>query len=83
MGIDRRSPVRSGPIIKVSEAKHTYAYIEGDWWPFINEHQLSIGETTLGGCRKELTPSNKSDAKLRLTDVARVAAESGNSSGGH
>lgn len=75
LGMDRVSPVRSGPTLEIPEVGHTYAYIEGDWWPFMNEHQVSIGETTLGRCRKELAPSKNSDAKLRLTDVVRIAIE--------
>jgi dipeptidase len=59
-------PVRAG---------HTFGYLEGDWWPFINENQVSIGETTLGGLKKELYPTNDSDAKLRVTDITRIAIE--------
>jgi len=68
-------PVRAGHTIPIPEARHTYAYIEGDWWPLMNEHQVSIGETTLGGLRPELTPSENSDALLKVTDVTRVAVE--------
>jgi dipeptidase len=68
-------PVRSGPVISIPEIDHTYAYVEGDWWPLMNEHQVSFGETTLGGCRKELATSKNSDAILKLTDVTKIAAE--------
>jgi dipeptidase len=75
MGEVHSPPVRAGLTIEIPEISHTFGYIEGDWWPFMNENQVSIGETTLGGLRKELSPSKKSDAKLRVTDVTRVAVE--------
>ncbi|UCE42261.1 MAG: C69 family dipeptidase [Candidatus Aminicenantes bacterium] len=75
MGEAYSPPVRAGRTIEIPEIRHTFAYIEGDWWPFMNEHQVSIGETTLGGLKKELFPSNNSDALLRVTDVTRVAVE--------
>src|SRR4030042_4930905 len=69
-------PVRSGPTQEIPEVEHTYAHGMGDWWPIMNEKQVSVGETTLGGgCRKELSPSKNSDAILRLTDVTKVALE--------
>lgn len=75
MGEAYSPPVRAGQTIEIPEVSHTFAYIEGDWWPFMNEHQVSIGETTLGGLKKELYPSKYSDALLRVTDVTRVAVE--------
>jgi dipeptidase len=68
-------PVRAGRTIEIPEAGHTYGYIEGDWWPLISERQVSIGETTIGGLRKELYPTIKSEAKLDVTDLTRVAVE--------
>jgi len=41
----------------------------------MNEHQLAIAEATLGGVRMELAPSKESNAKLRITDLSRVALE--------
>ncbi len=72
---DHSPPVRAGRTIEIPEIKHTFAYVEGDWWPFMNEHQVSIGETTLGGLKKELFPTKNSDALLRVTDVTRIAVE--------
>ena len=68
-------PVRAGRTIEIPEVGHTFGYLEGDWWPFINENQVSIGETTLGGLKKELYPTRDSEAKLRVTDITRIAVE--------
>ena len=68
-------PVRAGRTIDIPEVGHTFGYLEGDWWPFINENQVSIGETTLGGLKKELYPTKDSEAKLRVTDITRIAVE--------
>jgi len=68
-------PVRAGRTIEIPEVVHTFGYLEGDWWPFINENQVSIGETTLGGLKKELYPTKDSEAKLRVTDITRIAVE--------
>ena len=75
IGEETAPPVRAGRTIEIPELGHTFGYLEGDWWPFINEHQVSIGETTLGDLRKELYPTKNSEAKLRVTDLTRIAVE--------
>ena len=66
--------VRSGPILKIPEAGQTYAYFTA-MFPFMNENQVAVGESTLFGVRKELFPSDSSDAKLSITDLSRIALE--------
>ena len=75
IGEETAPPVRAGRTIEIPEVSHTFGYLEGDWWPFINENQVSIGETTLGGLKKELYPTKNSEAKLDVTDITRVAVE--------
>ena len=75
IGEETAPPVRAGRTIEIPELGHTFGYLEGDWWPLINEHQVSIGETTLGDLRKELYPTKNSEAKLRVTDLTRIAVE--------
>ena len=75
IGEETAPPVRAGRTIEIPEIGHTFCYLEGDWWPIINDHQVSIGETTLGGLKKELYPTKNSDAKLDVTDITRVAVE--------
>jgi dipeptidase len=74
LGIDRSPPVHSGPTIEIPEVEHTFGLVEAVF-PFMNENQVAIGESTLGGVRPELAPTKNSDAKLRITDVSRVALE--------
>jgi len=70
-----KSPqVHSGPILEIPEVSHTYAYFECVF-PLMNEKQVCVAEATLGEIRSELAPTEKSDAKLKITDVSRVALE--------
>jgi dipeptidase len=66
--------VRSGPSFKIPQVKQTSAYVAATF-PFMNEHQVAIGEATLVGVRSELAPSKNSDAKIRITDLSRIALE--------
>ena len=62
--------VNSGPSFEISQVERTFSYI-ATVFPFMNENQVAIGESTLGGIRRELAPSKNSDAKLKETDVSR------------
>lgn len=74
LGIDDNAPVRSGSTIEIPQVEHTYAYVECTF-PFMNEKQVAVAEATLSGVREELAPSENSDAKLRITDISRIALE--------
>jgi len=74
LGTKGSPPVRSGPTITIPQVKQTYAYM-ATTFPFMNEHQVAIGEATLVGIRTELAPSENSDAKIRITDLSRIALE--------
>lgn len=74
LDVNKSPAVRSGPTLTIPQAARTHAYVEAAF-PFMNEYQVAIGESTLGGARPELTPTENSDAKLRITDVSRIALE--------
>ena len=74
LGAKGSPPVRSGPTITIPQVIQTYAYV-ATTFPFMNEHQVAIGEATLVGIRTELAPSENSDAKIRITDLSRIALE--------
>jgi dipeptidase len=74
LGVDKSLPVRSGPILEIPQVEHTYSYVEATF-PFMNENQLAIAEATLLGVRKELAPSKNSEAKIRETELSRIALE--------
>jgi len=74
LGTKGSPPVRSGPTFEIPQVKQTFAYV-ATTFPFMNEHQVAIGEATLVGIRTELAPSENSDAKIRITDLSRIALE--------
>lgn len=74
LGIKGSPPVNSGPTLEIPQVENTFSYVEAVF-PFMNENQVAVGEATLGGIRPELAPSENSDAKLRETDVSRIALE--------
>ena len=73
LGVDRSPPVRSGSTIEIPQVEHTYAFVEAVF-PFMNEHQVAVAEATLGVC-KQLASVKNSDAKLKITDISKVALE--------
>jgi len=74
LGTKGSPPVRSGPSFEISQVKETFAYV-ATTFPFMNEHQVALGEATLIGVRSELAPSKSTDAKIRITDLSRIALE--------
>ncbi|MBN1223950.1 MAG: C69 family dipeptidase [Candidatus Aminicenantes bacterium] len=74
LGTKGSPPVRSGLTFEIPQVPQTYAYV-ATTFPFMNEHQLALGEATLIGIRSELAPSENSDAKIRITDLSRIALE--------
>jgi len=74
LGVNRSPALMAGPVLEIPQVEHTYSYVEAVF-PFMNEHQVAIGESTLGGIRKELFPSEASDAKLAIVDVSRIGLE--------
>jgi len=67
-------PVRSGTTFEIPQVPRTKAYVAMTF-PFMNEHQVAVGEATLMGIRSELAPSENSDAKIRVADLSRIALE--------
>lgn len=58
--------------LEISQATHTYAYLHGVFG-YMNEHQLAMGESTIG-CRREMrnpTPA----AKFDITMLTLIAME--------
>jgi len=74
LGVAGSPQVRSGPTLEIPQVRHTYSYFECVF-PLMNEKQVSVAEATLGEIRKELAPTKESDAKLKITDVSRIALE--------
>ncbi|MFO7769178.1 MAG: C69 family dipeptidase [bacterium] len=67
------SPWDTGELIlkgEIPEAAHTYAYMNVAY-PCMNEHQLAIGETTIGG-RREL---RNDEGLFLIEDLQRIALE--------
>ena len=56
--------------VEIPQVPHTYSYIHG-MFGYINEHQLAMGESTIG-CRREMESPN---AVLSLTELTRLAME--------
>ena len=60
------------PIGYIPQVAHTYAYFESVY-PIMNEHQLSVGETT---CQAKIVPEPKKGKRLFYSaSLARVALE--------
>jgi len=74
LGTKGSPPVRSGPCFEIPQVPQTYAYTAATF-PFMNERQVAIGEATLVGIHSELAPSGNSDARIRITDLSRIALE--------
>jgi len=74
LGIFNNQPVRSGRSVEIPQIERTYCYVSSTF-PFMNEHQVSVAEATIGNVRPELSPSENSDAKLEITDLSCVALE--------
>jgi len=74
LGVAGSPQVRSGPTLEIPQVRHTYSYFECVF-PLMNEKQVCVAEATLGDIRKELAPTKESDAKLKITDVSRIALE--------
>ncbi|MDD4764809.1 MAG: C69 family dipeptidase [Atribacterota bacterium] len=56
--------------VEIPQPPHTYAYIHG-MFGYINEHQLAMGESTVG-CHREMQSPN---AVMNLTELTRIAME--------
>ena len=57
----------------IPQVEHTYSYIKSGLFGIINEKQVSIGETTIGG-RRELSNAN---GYFDITNLSQLALERG------